>query len=160
MPSLKKIFDQNAAYAKATMDQIFTPEMKEGATTLYCKETRSGYFENNGKEKFTFHPFPMEAQIAPINAIVYIDINGDGHDDLVLAGNEYQINVSAGRYDASYGLLMYGNSRGNFTPVPTVKSGLIIDGDVRDLKMITANKKRILLAAINKENLKAFLAGT
>ncbi len=157
MPSLKKTFDQNAAYAKATMDQIFTPDMKEGATTLYCKETRSGYFENRGKNKFVFHPFPMEAQIAPVNAIVYTDVNGDGRKDLVLAGNEYQTSVSAGRYDASYGLLMYGNGKGNFTPVPPVRSGLIIDGDVKDLKMIVAGKKQLLLTAINDENMKAFL---
>jgi hypothetical protein len=156
MPSLKKIFDLNELYAKATMDQIFTPEMKEGATTLYCKETRSGYFENDGKGKFIFHPLPTEAQIAPVNAIVYTDVNDDGKGDLILAGNEYQINVSAGRYDASYGLLMYGNGKGSFTPVPPTASGLIIDGDVRDLKMITANKKRLLLAAINNENLRAF----
>ena len=42
MPSLKRKYDQNASYAKATMDEVFTPDMKEGATTLYCKETRSG----------------------------------------------------------------------------------------------------------------------
>ncbi len=30
MPSLKKKYDQNAAYAKAGMDEIITPEMKEG----------------------------------------------------------------------------------------------------------------------------------
>ncbi|MDQ2753010.1 MAG: VCBS repeat-containing protein, partial [Bacteroidota bacterium] len=159
MPSLKKIYDLNESYAKASMDQIFTPEMKEGATTLICKETRSGYFENDGKGKFVFHPFPMEAQIAPVNAIVYTDVNSDGKNDLVLAGNEYQTSVSAGRYDASYGLLMYGNGKGGFTPVSPVSSGLIIDGDVRDLKMIIANKKHILLTAINNENLKAFLTG-
>lgn len=156
MPSLKKTFDQNASYAKAAMDEIITPEMKEGAITLYCKETRSGYFENDGKGKFTFHPFAMEAQIAPVNAIVYTDINGDGNSDLVLAGNEYQTSVSAGRYDASYGLLLYGNGKGSFTPVQPVTSGLIIDGDVRDLKIVTANKKRLLLAAINNDSLRAF----
>jgi len=156
MPSLKKTYDLNAVYAKASMDQIFTPEMKAGATTLYCKETRSGYFENDGKGQFIFHPFSMEAQIAPVNAIINTDVNGDGKDDLILAGNEYQTSVSAGRYDASYGLLMYGNGKGNFAPVPPVTRGLIIDGDVKDLKMITANKKRLLLTAINDAKMKAF----
>ncbi len=156
MPSLKKIFDKNALYAKATMDQIFTPDMKEGAITLSCKETRSGYFANDGKGKFSFHAFPAEAQIAPVNAFIYTDINGDGNTDLVLAGNDYQTNVSAGRYDASYGLVMLGNGKGDFRPVSPAASGLIIDGDVRDLKIITAAKKRILLAAINNEKIKAF----
>ena len=82
--------------------------------------------------------------------------SGDGNDDLILAGNEYGVNVSAGRYDASYGLLLHGNGKGGFMPVSPVTSGLIIDGDVRDLKVITANKKRLLLAAINNEHVKAF----
>ncbi|MDQ6814097.1 MAG: VCBS repeat-containing protein [Bacteroidota bacterium] len=156
MPLIKKKFEHNEPYAKASMDEIFTAEMKEGAVTLYCKETRSGYFENNGKGKFSFHPFANEAQIAPVNAVIFSDVDGDGKDDLVLAGNEYQTTVSAGRYDASYGLVMHGNGKGNFTPLPPVVSGLIIDGDVKDLKVITSNKKRILLAAINNEAVKAF----
>ncbi len=98
----------------------------------------------------------MEAQIAPVNAIVYTDVNDDGKEDLILAGNEYQTSVSAGRYDASYGLLLYGNGKGGFTPVRPVTSGLILDGDVRDLKIVTAGKKRLVLAAINDESLKVF----
>ena len=160
MPSLKRKYDQNASYAKATMDEIFTPDMKAGAMTLYCKETRSGYFENDGNGKFTFHPLPMEAQVAPVNAMLYTDVNGDGNNDLILAGNEYQTSVSAGRYDASYGLVLYGNGKGAFAPVSPVQSGLMIDGDVKDLKMITTPKKRILLAAINDANLKAYNIGS
>ena len=156
MPSLKKTFDLNASYAKATMDQIITPEMKAGAVTLTSKETRSGYFENDGKNKFIFHPFGVEAQIAPINAMIYTDVNGDGKADLILAGNEYQVSVNAGRYDASYGLLMYGNGKGVFSPVPPVQSGLIINGDVKDLKVIAAGKKRLLLIAINNQPMQAF----
>ena len=156
MPSLKKSFDQNAPYAKATMDQIFTPEMKDKSIVLHCSEARSGCFINDGKGKFTFHPFPVEAQIAPVNAMVCTDINGDGKKDVILAGNEYQTSVTAGRYDASYGLQLNGDGKGNFMAVSPVQSGLIIDGDVKDLKMIMAGKKRILLAAINDENMKAF----
>ncbi len=156
MPSLKKTFDQNALFAKATMDQIFTPEMMQNATVLHCNEARSGCFVNDGKGRFTFHPFPNEAQVAPVNAMVCTDINGDGKRDLILAGNEYQTSVGQGRYDASYGLQLTGDGKGNFTAVSPTQSGLIIDGDVRDLKMITIAKKRTVLAAINNENLKAF----
>ncbi|MEO6636735.1 MAG: VCBS repeat-containing protein, partial [Ginsengibacter sp.] len=133
-----------------------TKEMMENATVLSCHEARSGYFENDGKGKFTFHPFPMMAQLAPVNAIACGDINGDGFTDVIIAGNEYQANVMPGRYDASYGLLLTGDGKGNFNAVPPVKSGLILDGDVKDLKMITVDKKRILLAAINDAEMKSF----
>ncbi|MGH2566158.1 MAG: CRTAC1 family protein, partial [Ginsengibacter sp.] len=113
-------------------------------------------FENDGKGHFTFHPFPLIAQEAPVNAIVCTDVNGDGNTDIILAGNEYQANVMPGRYDASYGLLLTGDGKRNFTPVSPVLSGLILDGDVKDLKMVTVDKQKILLAAVNDTMMKAF----
>src|SRR6185437_7549759 len=71
---------------------------------LECKEMRSGYFENDGHGRFHFRPFPMEAQIAPVNTLCMADVDGDGVEDIMLAGNEYQASMVSGRYDASYGL--------------------------------------------------------
>jgi len=156
MPSIKKTFDRNELYATASMDMIFTKEMMTGATTLDCKETRSGYFENNGRGQFSFHPFPIPAQMAPVNAIIADDVDKDGALDILLAGNEYQAAVPVGRYDASYGLLLTGNGKGHFDPVPPVASGLILDGDVRDLKVIHAAGQRILLVAVNDQPMNAF----
>ena len=159
MPSIKQRFVTNSSYSKATMDEIFTKDMMENALVLKCSEVRSGYFKNDGKGHFSFHPFPMIAQIAPVNSIVCTDVNGDGHTDIILAGNEYQANVNPGRYDASYGLLLTGNGKGDFTPVSPVSSGLIIEGDVKDMKLISIKKRKILLAAINDSKMKAFSVG-
>jgi hypothetical protein len=156
MPSIKKTFDINASYAAASMELLFTKEMMAGATVLHCTEVRSGYFENDGHGKFTFHPFPTPAQVAPVNAIVVDDVDKDGIMDLIMAGNEYQAAVPAGRYDASYGLWLKGDGHGGFIAVAPVSSGLILDGDVRDLKMINVAGRRILLAAINDQPMKAF----
>jgi enediyne biosynthesis protein E4 len=157
VPSIKKRFEQNSFYAKATMDQIFTKEMMDGALVLKCSEARSGYFKNNGKGQFTFHPFPLIAQEAPVNSIVCTDVNGDGFTDIILAGNEYQAQVMPGRYDASYGLLLTGSAKGQFRAVSPVASGLILDGDVKDIKLITIGKQKILLSAVNDLQMKAFV---
>lgn len=157
MPSLKKRFEDNSSYAKATMNELVTKEMMDGALVLHCTEVRSGYFENNGKGKFIFfHPFPAIAQVAPVNAIVTADVNGDSIRDIILAGNEYQWSINPGRLDASYGLLLTGNGKGGFAAIPPRESGLVIDGDVKDLKIINAGGKKILLCAVNDDKLKAF----
>jgi hypothetical protein len=91
-----------------------------------------------------------------VNAMVYTDVNADGYPDLVLAGNEYQAGVMPGRYDASYGLLLTGDGRGNFTILPPAKTGLILDGDVKDVKILSTAKGKLLVAAINNEVIKAF----
>ncbi|HWK05854.1 MAG TPA: VCBS repeat-containing protein [Puia sp.] len=156
MPSIKKTFDKNESYARASLETVFPKEMMEGATVLDCKEVRSGWFENDGKGKFNFHPFPALAQISPVNAIVFTDVNGDGIDDIILAGNEYQASVATGRYDASYGLLLTGNRKGDFDPVSPVADGLIIDGDVKDLAIIKTAACRLLLVALNDDKMKAY----
>jgi hypothetical protein len=156
MPSIKKKFDDNAKYASAKMEDIFTPEMMQGALVLDCKEVRSGWFENDGKGNFRFHPFPAMAQIAPVNAIVAEDIDGDGSVDLVLAGNDYEASLMSGRYDASYGLLLEGDGRGNWRVMSPASDGLVLDGDVRDLKLIRAGGGRYLLAAVNDQPMRAY----
>jgi hypothetical protein len=155
MPSIKKRYDFNFLYAKASMDEIITKEMMAGAIVLQCKEVRSGYFENDGKGRFTFHAFPSMAQVAPLNAIVCTDLDADGNMDIIAGGNEYQAQVMAGCYDASYGLLLTGNSNGSFSVITPVVAGLIVDGDIRDLKMLTANDQKLLLVTVNNSAMRA-----
>ena len=41
-----------------------------------------------------------------------------------------------GRYDAGYSLLLRGAGDGSFTAVDMARSGVSIDGDVRDLQVV------------------------
>jgi hypothetical protein len=53
--------------------------------------------------------------------------------------------------------MLKGNGRGVFYALPPVSTGLILDGDVKDFKVVTADGQRILLAAINDAAMKAFV---
>ena len=99
----------------------------------------------------------MEAQFAPVNAIICNDIDGDGYKDLLLAGNDYQSDVMTGRYDASYGCFLKGSSKKTFTSVPPVQSGFIIKGDVKDMALIKlANGEKMILTAVNNDSMRVF----
>jgi hypothetical protein len=156
VPSIKKKFLLNKDYARATPDDIFQGKSKEGLLRFHCNETRSCYFENTGNGRFVKHVLPVEAQFAPVNAIICEDLDNDGYKDLLLAGNEYQAEVTTGRYDASYGLFLKGDGK-KFTPVPGVKSGFIIRGDVKDLVLLQLpGNKKIILGAVNSDSLRVF----
>jgi hypothetical protein len=77
-----------------------------------------------------------------------------------MAGNEYQEEVMTGRYDASYGLFLKGSKSKNFQSVPATKSGFIVNGDVKDMKVITLyNHEKVLLVAVNNDSLRVFRIG-
>jgi len=158
LPAVKKKYLLHADYSKVTMEQLKNDFGAEGWTELKCETAASVWIENLGKGKFKTHALPVAAQLAPVNSIVVNDIDADGTLDIIIAGNEYQAAANTGRYDASYGLVLKGNGRGEFKPVDIVTSGLIIDGDIKDMKLISVkNKGKLLLVSPNDSKLKTFL---
>jgi enediyne biosynthesis protein E4 len=157
VPFIKKKFLRYKDYAKAGYDDIFKGKDKKDILELFCEETRTCYFENTGNGQFIKHPLPVEAQFAPVNAIICDDLDNDGFKDLLLAGNEYQTDVVTGRYDASYGCFLRGSADKSFTSVPPVKSGFILNGDVKDMSLIRlSNGVKLILAAVNNDSLRVF----
>ena len=157
VPAIKKRFLLARDYSKASFDEIFDGNKKEGLIRFTCDETRSCYFENLGAGKFKKHLLPIEAQFAPVNSIICDDVDGDGTMDLIMAGNEYQADVMMGRYDASYGCFLKGNKNKTFQFVPPTRSGFIVDGDVKDMELIKiSNDHKLLLIALNNDSLRVF----
>jgi hypothetical protein len=158
VPAMKKFFLQHNTFSTATVDDIFRD--KSGMMELTCAETASCYFENTGAGQFIKHPLPREAQFAPVNAIICEDMDGDGINDLLLAGNEYHTEVMTGRYDASYGLFLKGSKKG-FRSMSPEKSGFLLDGDVRSLTVVRdRNKDKLVIAGVNNDSLRIFSVQT
>ena len=123
---------------------------------LTAAEAASCWFENTGKGTFKKHRLPAEAQYAPINCILVNDYNKDSYPDILIAGNEYESDITTGQYDASYGLLLLGNSTKTFTPVGQAKSGFFLRGDTRCMRNIIIDKKPMILAAINNTKMQVY----
>jgi enediyne biosynthesis protein E4 len=154
VPAIKKKFLKHQKYSKAVFDDIF-PD-RNGLAELKCNETSSCYFENTGKGNFVKHILPTEAQFAPVNAILCDDLDHDGINDLLIAGNDYHTEVMTGRYDASYGLFLKGTKKG-FIPVPPVQSGFIVNGDIRSMALLqTKDKNKVVVVAVNNDSLRVF----
>ncbi|HEX6847358.1 MAG TPA: VCBS repeat-containing protein, partial [Chitinophagaceae bacterium] len=157
VPGIKKRFLHYKDYSTATLEDIFRNKAKKDIMQLNCDETRTCFFENKGNGKFIKRPLNMEAQFAPVNAIICDDIDNDGFKDLLLGGNEYQAEVMNGRFDASYGCFLKGSSDKRFTSVPPAESGFILNGDVKDLAIIRRQDGiKIVLAAVNNDSLQVF----
>lgn len=157
VPAIRKQFLRAKDFANVSFNEIFTGAKKDGLQQFTCEETRSCFFENLGGGKFKKQALPLEAQFAPVNAIVCDDLDGDGYTDLLLAGNEYQTEVMTGRYDASYGCFLKGGKDKTFRVVPPAESGFLVDGDVKDMAVIQVAKgEKRLLVAVNNDSLRVF----
>ena len=75
---------------------------------------------------------------------------------MLLTGNNHAGEVLYGWADASIGLLLTGDGRGNFRPVPPEASGIFLYNDHRSLaKLYTKRGVPIVLAAPNADSLVA-----
>ena len=156
LPSLKNKFDTYEKFAVADFSQIFTKDNIRNALHLKATDFASVYLENKGNGKFVMTALPIEAQFSVIQSIQVGDFDGDGKLDAIIVGNYFSPDYNTGRYDASYGLLLKGNGKGGFTPVPSSVSGISIVGDARATAFIHIKKSFCLLVAINSGKLKCF----
>jgi hypothetical protein len=114
------------------------------------------YLHNDGAGKFSPSALPNLAQIAPIKSIIAHDVDGDGHLDLIVAGNLYNAEPNTPRADAGNGLWLRGDGRGHFTPVPPSESGLLAPLNVAGLALIKTIPGKALIVANTGDSLQTF----
>ncbi|MBM1106855.1 VCBS repeat-containing protein [Aurantibacter crassamenti] len=133
LSGLKAKYINYSDYAEAQITDIFSTEELKDAQVLKAVNFSSSYVENLGDYKFDLKPLPNVAQFAPIYSILPNDFNNDGNLDILLAGNFFGNRVKYGRYDASKGDILLGDGQGNFSAITNEKSGLNLNGEVRDI---------------------------
>jgi enediyne biosynthesis protein E4 len=133
--SLKKKFTDFKSYAEVTMEDLFSSDDLAEAKTLQITETRSIILENIGK-KFIKKPLPIQAQFAPVHAILIIQkLNSY---DILLAGNNSKFRMRIGKMDANYGCYLMGGigSPFKYLYIPQYASQFHVKGDVKDIKKL------------------------
>jgi len=156
LPYLKKKYLKYDSYKEQTIEDIFTKEQLAKAIKLEAKEMRSSVIMNNKNGTFTLKPLPVEAQFSTVSGISVSDYDGDGKADILLGGNFYQSKPEVGIYDASYGLLLKGDGKGNFKAISAEQSGILVKGQVRNITPVKAGKKNLIIFSMNNEAPKIF----
>ena len=154
MPQLRSKYLTYSSFGASRVEDILSPSELKPATMREARLFASAVALNDGKGGFAISPLPIEAQFAPIYALVAEDFDADGHTDILVAGNFNGVTPVRGRYDASYGLLLRGNGSGRFESVDMEASGLRIDGEVRDMRFLRGRAgDRFVVVARNNDKL-------
>ena len=148
IPAIKKKYKDYKSYSNATLVDIYTENDLEKSLHYQVKSFASIYLENKD-DKFIVHKLPNLSQLSSINQIVVKDFDNDSNLDIVVAGNLYMTEVETPRNDASNGLFLKGDGKGNFKPFEGYKSGLFASGDVKDLVAIKIQGKEYIIIAKN-----------
>ncbi|MFZ5494653.1 MAG: VCBS repeat-containing protein [Verrucomicrobiota bacterium] len=133
LPAALRPFPTAEAYSKAKLSEVFPEAVLAKATKFAATELRNGVFLSQPDGTWKFTPLPRLAQIAPMTALHAGDLDGDGHADLLAAGNSHAPTPETGRFDGGLGWLLRGDGRGGFTPVPVAESGFLVPGEARAL---------------------------
>jgi hypothetical protein len=154
MPQLRTKFPTYSAFGASRVEDILPASELSKAKVLEAHDFASAIAVNDGKGTFTLRDLPIEAQFAPVNATLAADIDGDGHLDLLIAGNSYGEPPMLGRYDASYGLLLRGTGDGRFAPADMAATNLVIQGQVRHLALLRGpHGAKLIAVARNNDTL-------
>jgi len=151
MPFIKKRFLSYRSFARATINDLFTPEQFKGVIKFSANYFKSSFIRNNGNGKFSIEPLPDIAQYSMINGMIAEDFDGDGNLDICINTNDFSTEPGNGRYDALTGLVLKGKGNGEFVPLSILQSGIFIGGDGKGLSKLKAADGSLLLAATQNQ---------
>lgn len=149
MPFIAKKYDTYQGFAEATLEDIYGEAKLEESTKLEVTDFTSFVMRNEGG-KFTRETLPPLAQSFPIRTILAEDVDGDGDQDLILAGNFFGTEVETTRYDAGNGLILLQEENG-WDSKSYAETGISLPQDVRGSIMFkNAAGNSVIVSAVNK----------
>ncbi len=151
LPSIKKQNLKNDEYAKKSIQELFGEEVLQKAAVKLFNYASSCIAINSGNGSFKVQEMPLRAQLSSVNAIFCMDINKDGYEDLITAGNNAGFLPQLEKLDASYGDVFINDRKGGFSWVPCQQSGLKLDGVVKDITLLKSRGKSYLLFLRNND---------
>jgi len=153
IPALGRKYDSFQSFSGQSIDDIFSEEILQRSIILHVNLLESGFLINEGRGHFQFKPLPARSQLFPVYAISTGDFNQDGICDILLGGNLIRAKPESGIYSAGHGLFLQGEGNGNWRTLPADSSGFFTPGEIRDIKSIKINGKRMITIARNNQNL-------
>ena len=154
MPLISQKFPTYLSFASSDLNGILGSGMENAMH--YKAHMFSSVILRNENGKFRIERLPVEAQLSTVNGIIVTDIDLDGHKDIVLAGNKFDVEVETTAADASPGLILKATGEGTFMPLSISQSGFFVPYNVKDIKSVVVQGQTHILVTTNNGPLRIF----
>ncbi len=152
LPALmRKKYPDYSSFAKQTIEQVFGQKL-EDAKKFTAKILSSVMLTNNGRGNYKILKLSMQMQWSPVFSFLTDDFNADNKTDIISAGNFYGVIPYEGRYDADHGTVLI-NKTPAFNILSSMQSGILLEGEIRDMKYIKTSHGKIIAIARNNQSL-------
>ncbi|WP_335964950.1 VCBS repeat-containing protein [Galbibacter sp. PAP.153] len=142
---MRKKFTTYKDFAGKSLEEVFDKGLLDNATLLEVHNLQSGWLENN-KGNFTFRPFTNKLQLSPITTFATADVNADGENEVIAAGNYFGTKPYHGRFDAFPGAIIYNDKHVELS----LHAGLDLSSKaVTALNILSINNEAYLLVTVN-----------
>ncbi|MBD0351978.1 MAG: FG-GAP repeat protein, partial [Flavisolibacter sp.] len=148
---IKKRYLDYKSMAGRTVEEIIGNKLSR--LKKLTAATLASVIIKNNKGHLQISALPSPVQWSPVFSFLAADFNKDGKTDIITGGNFYGVTPYEGRYDAGYGNVLI---RGDccWDALLPLQSGLVLDGEVRDMKKLkTSGNKTLFLVARNNNTL-------
>lgn len=149
LPSVRFKYNDYSTFAANSFSEVFSNERLGSAVRKQADMFQSVYLINEGETGYSIHEFPMEMQFSPVYAFLTGDFNADSFTDILAVGNFYGSTPSIGRFDASYGNCLLGDTAANFKVLESRLSGFSVFGEARDMKFIRSKGSDKIIVSRN-----------
>ena len=152
MPFLNEKFTTYKDFALASLHEIYTPSCLKDAESYQANYLHSVCLINDGNGKFSMKELPHEAQIAPIFGTAILDLNQDGHLDLLAAQNFFTPQRETFPMNGGVGLTLLGNGDGSFRVLREDYSGFYVPKDAKSLCLVDIDGDRSPEVCVGSNN--------
>lgn len=150
LPVIRKQNLKHEEYATKSIQELFPEDLLQSSAVKQFNFPFSCVAINQGNNTFAIQHLPQMVQLSCINTICVTDIDNNGSPDLVLGGNKFGFLPQFGRQDASFGHVLL-NDKGVFKWVSPVKSGLLVEGEIKDILSFNKGKSKRFLFFRNND---------
>ena len=140
-------FKSYKAFAGKNFDQIIDKKLQERGVLKTVQNLSSGYLENrNGS--YIFKAFNETLQLSPITCFLKEDFNNDGLEEVLIAGNLFEVPPFQGKLDGNLGYILHKGGK----IISGLDIGLAIGNkQIKQLKTYKIGNENYLIIVINND---------